>query len=109
MIIDSPDAPWNQVDFPKKEVEVTICMSISKTVKVFVDDYKVYEDGLVTNFADCDLYKAVQDQIILPTDLAYLIESLYKDDIEAHKINTFRYSVEDCKDWNIDDMQVFLE
>ena len=36
---DTPDAPWNQIDPEPQEVEVTISMTISKTVKVKVTDY----------------------------------------------------------------------
>ena len=38
-----PRAPYNQVDLPEKEIEVTISVTLSKTVKVTVDDYDVYE------------------------------------------------------------------
>lgn len=36
---DTPDAPWNQVDTPEKEFEVTCCQVLSRTVTVVTNDY----------------------------------------------------------------------
>ena len=41
---DTPDAPWNQVENPEKEVEVTISITLSKTVKIKVRDYKIEQE-----------------------------------------------------------------
>ena len=30
------NAPWNQIDLPKKEIEVTVSVTLSKTVKAAV-------------------------------------------------------------------------
>lgn len=88
---DGPDTPWNQRDLPEEEIEVTISVTLSKTVKIKVDDYKVNEDAdedgeyLRYDFSECDLYKAVNSQVILPQDLA------------------------DCKDWVVDDFEIIIE
>ena len=42
---DTPDAPWNQVENPEREVEVTISITLSKTVKIKVRDYKILDSG----------------------------------------------------------------
>ena len=39
-------APWNEVELPPKEVEVTISAIVSKTMKVPVRDYTIDEKGL---------------------------------------------------------------
>ena len=31
-----PNAPWNQVEYPEKEIEVTVLVSLEKTVKLQV-------------------------------------------------------------------------
>ena len=36
-----PRAPWNEVELPPKEVEVTISAIVSKTMKVPVRDYTI--------------------------------------------------------------------
>ena len=40
-----PRAPWNEVELPPKEVEVTISAIVSKTMKVPVEDYIIDEEG----------------------------------------------------------------
>lgn len=112
MTVDGSDAPWNDEKVPPIEIDVTICLAISKTVKVLVNDYEIYENGLVRDFSGCNLYEAVQDQITLPTDLSYMVNTLFKEDLDlkAAKMPRYlQYALEDCKDWNIDDFEVILE
>lgn len=78
---DTTDAPWNQVEHPEKEVEVTISVTLSKTTKVRVNDYKMGEDGY--DFSDCNLKRVVEDQIPLPQD--------------------------NFVDWNLDEMEVICD
>ena len=42
---DYDRAPWNEVELPPKEVEVTISAIVSKTMKVPVRDYIIDEEG----------------------------------------------------------------
>ena len=60
-----PRAPWNEVELPPKEVEVTISAIVSKTMKVPVRDYTIDEEGNI-DFSECDLKKAVEENIRLP-------------------------------------------
>ena len=60
-----PRAPWNEVELPPKEVEVTISAIVSKTMKVPARDYTIDEEGNI-DFSDCDLKKAVEENIRLP-------------------------------------------
>ena len=60
-----PRAPWNEIELPPKEVEVTISAIVSKTIKVPVRDYIIDEEGNI-DFSDCDLKKAVEENIRLP-------------------------------------------
>ena len=60
-----PRAPWNEVELPPKEVEVTISAIVSKTMKVPVRDYIIDEEGNI-DFSECDLKKAVEENIRLP-------------------------------------------
>lgn len=72
---DTPDAPWNQVEPKPKKVEVTVSITLSKTVEVEVTDYTVEEDideennyNIIYDFSECNLEQAVRDQILLPND-----------------------------------------
>ena len=60
-----PRAPWNEVELPPKDVEVTISAIVSKTIKVPVRDYIIDEEGNI-DFSECDLKKAVEENIRLP-------------------------------------------
>ena len=60
-----PRAPWNEVELPPKDVEVTISAIVSKTMKVPVRDYTIDEEGKI-DFSECDLKKAVEENIRLP-------------------------------------------
>ena len=84
----NPNAPWNQSD--PKPVEVSVCVSItlSKTVKVKLEDYTVEENeasdsDISFNFSDCNLREAVSQQVSLPN--------------------------EKFPDWTVDDFEVVLE
>jgi hypothetical protein len=71
------NAPWNQKDFEEKDIEVTISVTLSKTVTISVNDYKIEESGLDEegyyfediDFSECNLEEAVKEQITLPQDL----------------------------------------
>ena len=62
---DNLDAPWNEVELPAIDTEVTVSITISKTIKVPVRDYTIDEEGEI-DFSDCDLKKAVEENIRLP-------------------------------------------
>ena len=73
------NSPWNEEEQPYKEVEVTVSITVSKTMKIPVNDYVMYEDGGI-DFTDCDLKKAVEENVEFP-----------------------------FKDWNLDEFEVVLE
>lgn len=113
-----PRAPYNQVGLPEREIEVTISVTLSKTVKVMVDDYTVEEDadedGRYTsyNFSECDLNKAVEEQVVLPQNLAEFTERMFNHDLKLKAAGMPRYlkeAIEDCKGWTVDEMEVIEE
>lgn len=61
-----PRAPYNEVEQPPKDIEVTISLTISKTIKVSVEDYTFDEEGNI-DFSECDLKEAVKEQCNLST------------------------------------------
>lgn len=90
---DTKDAPWNEKENPKREIEVTVSVTLSRTVRIKVSDYKVTgvvkdEDGHCyadIDYTDCNLEQAVREQILLPQNLEAL------------------------KDWTVDDYVAVLE
>ena len=105
------DAPWNQEEQPDQEIEVTISVTLSKTVKVNVNDYIVCEkdeDGnLDIDYSICDLKSAVEEQIYLPQEAGKLIQ----EGLDTNVITSASYGdiAEDLKDWDVDDFEVELE
>ena len=77
-----PKAPYNEQIIPDKEIEVTISVTLSKTVKITVNDYIIDEEGYY-DFSECDLHKAVKEQIKLPQQL--------------------------CEDWEVDEFEIIKE
>lgn len=99
-----PNAPWNQVDNPEREIEVTVSVTLSKTVKIKVSDYEITDSGKDEDgeyfedidYSNCDLKGAVEEQIVLP-QTAYIY---VKSKPEVH---------EDLSNWCVDDFEVNLE
>lgn len=86
---DTKDAPWNQEDPKPQEVEVTVSITLSKTVKIKVDDYtaeeNIDEDGehyIDYDFSECDLKSAVRDQVTLPNEVGEFNDWV-EDDFEV--------------------------
>ena len=69
-----PRAPWNEVELPPKEVEVTISAIVSKTMKVPVRDYTIDEEGNI-DFSECDLKKAVEENVRLPNTKGWYLDN----------------------------------
>ena len=101
---DNPDAPWNQKENPEREIEVTVSVTLSKTIKVKVSDYDIInsgkdEDGEYfeeVDYSNCDLKSAVEKQIVLPQTAHMYVKSNPK----VH---------EDLSNWCVDDLEVNLE
>lgn len=98
------NAPWNEEILPDKEIEVTVSVTLSKTVKINVDDYTVEEDGSI-DYSSCDLNKAVMEQITLPKD-AY--NKLFNVVCNSESTEAIR-ALCDLNGWSLDDFEVIKE
>lgn len=95
---DTKDAPWNQEVKPCREIEVTVSITLSKTVEIEVDDYtyEMDEDGTpYIDYSTCNLKRAVKDQVILPNEVWRYIED--------KKLSTL------LKGWDVDDFEAIKE
>uniref|UniRef100_UPI004029AA35 hypothetical protein n=1 Tax=Lachnospira eligens TaxID=39485 RepID=UPI004029AA35 len=103
---DTKDAPWNQADNPEREIEVTVSVTLSKTVKIKVSDYEITDSGKDEDgeyfedidYSKCDLKRAVEEQITLPQD-AY---KYVKGEFNNGQRN-------DLEGWDVDDFEVIEE
>lgn len=108
---DWDKAPWNQEEQSEREIEVTISVTLSKTMKINVNDYTVLEKDeygdLDIDYSNCDLKSAVEEQIHLPQDAGNLIQ----EGLDSNVIISASYGdiANDLKDWIVDDFEVELE
>ena len=101
---DTKDAPWNQVDNPEREIEVTVSVTLSKTVKIKVSDYEITDSGKDEDgeyfedidYSNCDLKSAVEEQIVLPQSAHMYVKS-------NPKVR------ENLSNWCVDDLEVILD
>ena len=101
---DGPNAPWNQADNPEREIEVTVSVTLSKTVKIKVSDYEITDSGKDEDgeyfedidYSNCDLKGAIEEQIVLPQSAHMYVKSNSK----VH---------EDLSNWCVDDLEINLE
>ena len=101
------NAPYNQKELPEKEIEVTVSITLSKTVKIKVSDYTIYsnedDNGKCfdeIDYSDCNLKEAVEEQITLPQNAYNYITPKSNKEVQA---------IFDLKEWNVDEMEVILE
>ena len=106
------NASYNEKELPEKEIEVTVSITLSKTVKIKVSDYTVYsnEDDNGNHFeevdySDCNLKEAVENQVYLPQEAGQLISDFVINPVRAKNTAI----VEDLSNWNVDEMEVILE
>lgn len=92
---DTSMAPWNQKEQKPVEVEVTIVQTLSKTVKVLVDDYEELEDGSIDT-SNCNFGKAVEDQIWTPSEV-------------MEKPFEYKSFMGETKGWCLDDFEIIEE
>lgn len=103
---DTKDAPWNQADNPEREIEVTVSVTLSKTVKIKVSDYEITDSGKDEDgeyfedidYSKCDLKRAVEEQITLPQDAYKYVKGEFNNDQRN-----------DLEGWDIDDFEVIEE
>lgn len=105
---DTSSAPWNEDYKKEKVIEVCVSVTLSKTVKIKVSDYIVTDYGKDeddnyfedVDYSDCNLKKAVEEQIVLPQNAWDYIAPKSKKEVQA---------IFDLKGWSIDEMEVILE
>ena len=98
------NAPWNQVDNPEREIEVTVSVTLSKTVKIKVSDYEITDSGKDEDgeyfedidYSNCNLKDAVEEQVILPQNAHMYVKGNSKVQ-------------EDLSNWYVDDLEINLE
>lgn len=109
-----PNAPYNQVDTPEKEFDVSISQSLSKATTITTRDYilQVDEDEgyECADTSNTNWVKAYEDTAMTPIDIICACSKLAQ-----HLLNTgvtyldglyLRKVVEECNGWCADETDV---
>jgi hypothetical protein len=108
-----PNAPYNQVENPEEEFEVTISQTLSKTVTVFTSNYNLEVDcdegGCYRNCdtSDTDWKEVYAEDYHTPLQLIGFLKRLLKGD-EPISDSLKKHLIEECDNWCEDEL-VFVE
>lgn len=109
---DTPDAPWNQVENPEKEFDVTISQTLSKTVTIVTTNYNYYEDvdedGSYVNYdtSDTNWNKEYSESYHTPLELIGILKKVLQGEELSQRLKN--RLIEECDDW-CDDETEFTE
>ena len=114
---DTPYAPWNEQEVHKRQFDVCISQTLSKNTKVTTNDYVpeidqdkdgVYES---TDTSDTDWKEAYKNEHLTPLQLIgkfkdFLTKYLPDPIIDVKEFRRFRYLIDECEDWEVDETEV---
>lgn len=124
---DNSNAPWNQVDPPKREFQVLISQTLSKSVEVTTSDYtggelvKEYErddeGGWVTvggyedaDTSDTDWKAAYSEQHYTPLELIAEFKKMLENQKNAYSTDSYHkkilHLIDECSNWVEDDCEI---
>ena len=115
---DTPDAPWNQPDIPEREFDVTISMSLSRTVQCYTNMYipemdeedgHLYVDTSDTPWSEVygDNHKTIPELLeelkkYIQKDLDNLADDETKMDKAFHR-RRLEFLFTECDEWTVDE------
>ena len=121
-----PNAPYNQVEPEKVEVEVVISQTLSRSTKILITDYiaREYENiepddeggfyrtrEIEYDFSDSDLKGVYEEQEYTIPELldylkAYLIADINECSKESGKRKKLQHILNCCEGWEVDETEV---
>ena len=113
-----PNAPYNEVEIPEREFEVTISQTLSRTVTIVTDDYYPEydeEDGRTyANTENTDWEKVYENCDFKLQDLLEELKGYVQSDMAMTGPNTgkgrhLKRLLEACDSWIEDDYEVCPE
>jgi len=115
---DTPDAPWNQPDIPEREFDVTISISLSRTVQCYTNKYipevdeengHLYVDTSDTPWSEVygDNHKTIPELLeelkkYIQKDLDNLADDETKMDKAFHR-RRLEFLLTECDEWRVDE------
>ena len=124
-----PNAPYNQVEHEKVEVEVVISQTLSRSTKIFITDYiaKEYENiesddeggfyrtrEIEYDFSDSDLKGSYEEQEYTIPELldylkTYLIVDIANCNKDSGKKQKLQHILDCCEGWKVDETEIIKE
>ena len=122
----NPNAPYNQVEHEKVEVEVVISQTLSRSTKILITDYiaREYENiepdneggfyrtkEIEYDFSDSDLKGAYEEQEYTIPELlnylkTYLIVDIANCNKDSGKKQKLQHILDCCEGWEVDETEV---
>jgi hypothetical protein len=115
---DTPDAPWNEPIVPEREFDVTISMSLSRTVQCYTNKYipeideengHLYVDTSDTPWSEVygDNHKTIPELLeelkkYIQKDLDNLADDETKMDKAFHR-RRLEFLLTECDEWTVDE------
>lgn len=112
-----PMAPWNQIDVPERDFDITCCQVLSKNVTVTTDNYNMYFDDEDRqnhfDFSDTDWQAAFhENDYHTPEQLILLFKQCLEGNLShgiVFKSPAFtKQIIKECADWTVDETE-FVE
>ena len=114
---NDPNAPWNEVVIPEKEFDVCLSQTLSRSTTISTNRYwPEYEEETGHTYAntdDTDWKEAYEECAMTPLEIIKNAEKIAKALLEEGKTRVggvyLKSLVEECQDWNEDELEVMEE
>ena len=123
------NAPYNQVEHEKVEVEVVISQTLSRSTKILITDYiaREYENiesddeggfyrikEIEYDFSDSDLKGSYEEQEYTIPELldylkTYLIADIANCNKDSNKKQKLQHILNCCEGWKVDETEIIKE
>ena len=114
---DTSYAPWNEQEVHKRQFDVCISQTLSKSTRVTTNDYVPEvdqdEDGYhdYSDTSDTDWKRAYKNEHLTPLHLIsefkdFLTKHLPDSLIDIKGFRRFKYLIEECEGWIEDETEV---
>ena len=114
---DTPDAPWNQIETPEREFNVTVSQTLSKNTTVLTDQYtegEVYLDpgyAMETDTSEVNWNEEYHaNDHYSPEQLIGHLKTFLTEQLNqgiVYKSSAFtKHLIEECEGWTEDEFEV---
>ena len=115
---DWDNAPWNEIEVPEKDFDITCSQTLSKSVKVTTNDYdqicnKEWDNmgGFIERFDNTEntnwAHAFANNEYHTPAQLLVLFKMFLKVEIsnpkKGYSVDYLKRLAEECDNWTVDD------